>query len=118
MSDGTSAAVDRYFAIWNETDAQRRRELISRTWSEEATYLDPMFSAEGHEGIDLMVASVHEQYPRHEFRLVGAIDNHHDCLMFSWEVVNLDTAARILAGIDFAVRTVDGRLGQVTGFFD
>jgi hypothetical protein len=31
--------VDRYFAVWNETDAERRRTLIAQTWTEGASYL-------------------------------------------------------------------------------
>ena len=27
--------IDRYIAMWNETDAERRRALIARTWTEE-----------------------------------------------------------------------------------
>jgi hypothetical protein len=34
--------VDRYIATWNETDGGRRRDLIARTWTEGASYLDPM----------------------------------------------------------------------------
>ena len=30
--------IDRYIAIWNETDAARRRDLIARTWTEDAAY--------------------------------------------------------------------------------
>ena len=33
--------IDRYIAAWNETDGGRRRDLIARTWTAEASYLDP-----------------------------------------------------------------------------
>jgi hypothetical protein len=33
--------IDRYFAIWNETEPARRRSLIAKTWTESANYLDP-----------------------------------------------------------------------------
>ena len=39
--------IDRYIATWNETDAGRRRDLIARTWTEGASYLDPMLQGEG-----------------------------------------------------------------------
>ena len=44
MSDATHV-IDRYIAIWNETDPARRRDLIARTWSEDASYLDPLMAA-------------------------------------------------------------------------
>ncbi|MGA2128632.1 MAG: hypothetical protein ABSG76_21075, partial [Xanthobacteraceae bacterium] len=34
MSNPTEL-IDRYVAMWNETDASSRRNLLSRTWSEQ-----------------------------------------------------------------------------------
>ena len=39
--------IDRYFAIWNETDPARRRSLIAKTWTESANYLDPLMQGDG-----------------------------------------------------------------------
>ena len=50
--------VERYFEMWNETDPARRRALIADIWSPVASYVDPMFTAEGYEGLDTMVAGV------------------------------------------------------------
>jgi hypothetical protein len=36
-----NTSIDRYIAIWNETDAKRRQDLIAQTWTEDATYVDP-----------------------------------------------------------------------------
>ena len=63
--------VDRYLAIWNETDATRRRALIARTWTEDATYVDPVMRGAGHDGIDAMVAGAQAQFPGFEFRPVS-----------------------------------------------
>jgi hypothetical protein len=109
--------VDRYIAIWNETDAERRRELIGRTWSGDAQYVDPMLEGEGHAGIDRIVTAVHERYPGHRFRRVGAVDNHHDRLRFAWEFA-ADGGDAIVVGTDFAVLGADRKLATVTGFFD
>ena len=43
MTD-TTEIIERYFAMWNETDAERRRGLIAKTWTEDAHYVDPMLS--------------------------------------------------------------------------
>jgi hypothetical protein len=48
--------VGRYFDMWNEPDPARRRELIERTWAPVASYLDPMFSADGYDELEEMVA--------------------------------------------------------------
>lgn len=57
--------IDRYIAMWNETDAERRRALIARTWTEDANYLDPALQGGGPTGIDAMVRGVHERFPEH-----------------------------------------------------
>ena len=107
--------VERYFDMWNETDPARRRELIERTWAPVASYLDPMFSADGYEELGEMVAGVHKQFPGHRFRLAGAVDAHHNRVRWGWELGE-PGAAPVASGVDFAVLATDGRLGEVTGF--
>jgi len=109
--------VDGYFAMWNELDAARCREVIAATWSYDARYVDPMFTADGRDGLDALVQGVHQQFPGHEFRLVGAIDAHHDCARWGWELAPVDGGAPVAAGVDFALLAADGRLQSVTGFF-
>jgi hypothetical protein len=108
--------VEGYFDMWNETDPARRRELIERTWAPVASYVDPMFSADGYEELDEMVAGVHRQFPGHRFRLTGAVDIHHNRVHWGWELTTPDGGAAVASGVDFAVLATDGRLGEVTGF--
>jgi hypothetical protein len=116
MSD-VKQAVDRYFAVWNETDAGRRRSLIAQTWADDATYLDPMMSGDGAEGIDAMVQGVQSQFPGYRFRLTGDVDAHHDRVRFPWELVDVGQS-QFVAGVDFGVIADDGRLKSITGFLD
>lgn len=110
--------VDGYFAMWNQVDAARRREVIAETWSFDARYIDPMFAANSREELDVLVEGVHQQFPRHEFRLVGSVDTHHDCARWSWELAPIDGGAPVAVGVDFALLSADGRLQSVTGFFE
>lgn len=110
--------VDGYFAMWNETDPRRRRELIAATWSGDATYVDPMFAATGHDALDGMVAAVHQQFPAYRFQLTGTVDSHHNRARWSWELAGPDGGPPVAAGLDVAVLAPDGRLAQVTGFIE
>jgi hypothetical protein len=108
--------VERYIALWNETDGERRRRLIAGTFSEGASYVDPLMASEGHAAIDGMVQAVQERFPGHRFRRAGAVDGHHDRVRFGWEL----TAAGgpiVAKGTDFAT-AAGARLATVTGFID
>ena len=108
--------VDRYIALWNETDGERRRVLIERTFAAGATYVDPLAASEGHTAIDAMVAAVQQQFPDYRFRRKGAVAAHHDRIRFSWELAP-ENGPVFVDGTDFAV-IADGRMASVTGFLD
>ncbi|HEY8596803.1 MAG TPA: nuclear transport factor 2 family protein [Thermomicrobiales bacterium] len=109
--------VEDYFAMWNETDSERRRAIIGATWDTVAEYVDPLFSASGYEALDAMVIAVHERFPGYRFALTEAIDAHHDRARWGWALAGPDGAPPVATGVDFAALAADGRLRSVTGFF-
>ena len=111
-----TTTIDTYLAAWNETDAERRAQLVEQAWSAEGTYVDPMLEATGRAGIAEMAAGVHAAYPGHQFRRTTQIDGHHDLVRFGWELVAPDGTITV-AGIDVAELDEDGRLRSVAGFF-
>ena len=115
-TEQTEQIVDRYFAVWNEVDAARRQELIARTWTENATYVDPLVRGDGHDGIDAMVGSVQAQFPGFRFRRTGEVDAHNDRVRFGWELGPED-GPTVAGGIDFGEIAGD-RLRSVTGFLE
>jgi hypothetical protein len=108
--------IDQYIAAWNETDPESRRELITRTWTEDGSYLDPLMIGEGHDGIDAMIGAVQTQFPGYRFRRVGELDAHNNAVRFSWELGPEDGPA-LTGGVDFGV-FLDGRLQSINGFLD
>jgi hypothetical protein len=112
-----STLVDAYLAGWNEPDPDRRRELVVRAFAEDATYLDPLMSGEGQDGIDAMIAGAQQQFPGHRFELAEGPDANHDVVRFAWHLVG-EGGARVATGIDFGVLAEDGRLRTVTGFLE
>ena len=112
-----SQVVEGYFAMWNETDPIRRRAVTAATWSQDASYRDPLFAADGREALDAMVVAVHAQFPGHRFRLTSSVESHHDRAHWQWELAGPDGSPPVAAGVDFAVLAPDGRLRAVTGFF-
>jgi hypothetical protein len=110
--------VANYIAAWNETDGGRRRDLITRTWSDDGSYLDSHRDSTGHAAIDAMIAAVQERFPGYRFRLCSGIEAHHGQVRFSWNAGGTDTAPLFFAGTDFATLASDGRFRAVTGFTD
>jgi hypothetical protein len=108
--------IDTYIQMWNETDAERRREMIEQVWTKTASYVDPMMQAEGHTGINAMVQGVQDGFPGYRFRRTSAVDAHHDRVRFAWEL-GPESGAAFAGGVDFGV-IVDGRLQAITGFLD
>ena len=62
MPDPTTV-VRSYIEMWNETDPQRRRELVTQTVTDDARYLDPMMSGDGLDGISDMIGGAQQQFP-------------------------------------------------------
>lgn len=113
-----ATVVDDYIAVWNEADQGRRRELIARTFTEQATYVDPLMSGQGVDGLDAMVAAAQQQFPGHRFELSFGPDAHNDVVRFTWTLVGVESGAADAVGVDFATVAPDGRLASVTGFLE
>jgi SnoaL-like domain len=111
-----SEIADRYIAVWNETDQSRCRALLAEGWAENATYVDPLMSAEGREQIGALIAAVHERFPGFRFRLEGRADGYGENVRFSW-MLGPQAEADMIKGTDFIV-VEGGRLKSVTGFLD
>jgi len=109
--------IDRYIATWNETDGGRRRDLIAQTWTDSASYLDPLLQGDGRDGIDAMIVGVQERFPGHRFRRTGDVESHHDRVRFTWDLTP-EAGDPVVNGTDFGIVTPDNRLQAITGFFD
>lgn len=108
--------ADRYLAAWNETDAKRRHALLAESWTETASYADPLMRGRGSAEIDALMAGVQERFPGFRFALSGRADGHGDNVRFSWQL-GPEGAEAIAKGTDF-VRIEGGRIAEVIGFLD
>nr|WP_314076082.1 nuclear transport factor 2 family protein [uncultured Roseococcus sp.] len=105
--------AENYIALWNETDAGRRRAMLAQGWTEAATYVDPMMKGQGHVEIDALVGAVHARFPGFRFGLLKPADGHGDFVRFSWGL-----------GPDHPIKGSDvlvvegGKIRAVIGFLD
>ena len=117
MATDTATVVETYLAAFNASDPQERRDLVERTFTPDAAYLDPMMRGEGHDGLTAMLAGVHEQYGAYRFVLADGPDAHNQVMRFSWQL-RPESGDPVATGHDFAVVAEDGRLASVTGFLE
>ena len=118
MTNDFNNLISRYIEAWNETDGERRRELVAAVWTADGTYIDPLMSGAGHDSIATMIGLAQQQFPEHRFELSFGPDAHNDAVRFAWRLYGPDGDAPVAAGVDFGLVADDGRLQSVTGFLE
>jgi len=108
--------VARYMDTFNETDSDRRRELLDALYTPDCTYTDPHVDLRGAAQIDGFIEQTQERFPGVAFTLASAIDAHHEQARFQWHAGTPD-APDAFVGFDVIV-TDDGRIRSVYGFTD
>ena len=108
--------VTQYLEAFNETDTDRRRELLGALYAPDCTYTDPHVDLRGAEQIDGFIAQTQGRFPGFTFTLGGPIDAHHNQARFQWHAGDADAPDRYV-GFDVIV-TEDGRIRNVYGFAD
>src|SRR5436305_1509293 len=105
--------ADRYVNIWNEPDAERRRQTIRALWQEDARHLARTIEAVGHDGVEVRVRTAYEKWVKENgniFRLRDGVDGHHDTIKLRWEMLPAAGGEVISIGFDFLVLGGDGRI--------
>ena len=115
MTDHTTIA-HRYIELWNERTPSRRREMLATNWTRDATYIDPLMSGDGRDGVDALIAGVQQRFPDFRFKLLGEANGFGDRLRFSWGL-GPDGVDSPIKGTDFAVLS-GGKIRSITGFLD
>jgi SnoaL-like domain len=108
--------VTHYLEAFNETDSDRRRELLEMLCTSDCTYTDPNVDLHGAEQLDGFIAQTQERFPGFTFTLGGPIDAHHSQARFQWHA-GPDGAPDDYVGFDVIVAE-DGRIRSVYGFMD
>lgn len=112
--DRFTELADRYVAVWNDTDAQRRREQITQLWTPQGEHYVRTLRAAGYEELERRVTGSHEKNVRdagYRFRRAGAVQPLHDSVMFHWEMYRPGREDVVEAlGLQFLRLAPDGRI--------
>ena len=122
--------ADRYVALWNEPDPDRRRRMIAALWTEDGSHiLQPpeeirevaarpgigmtaVLEARGYEEIEARAATAYEEWVGSQelsFRRRADAERLHDVVKFHWEAIAKDGEA-FAVGLSFLVLAEDGRV--------
>ena len=122
--------ADRYVALWNEADPERRRRLIAELWTENGSQilqppqemreiaaspgigLAATLEARGHAELEARAATSYEHWVGSEglnFRGRDDAERLGDVVKFHWEAVSPDGEVTAV-GLVFLVLAADGRI--------
>jgi hypothetical protein len=121
--------ADRYVALWNEPDADRRQRMIAELWTEDGPQiLQPQemreiaaspgiglaatLEARGRAELEARAATAYEHWVGSEglsFRGRDDAERLGDVVKFHWEAVAKDGEA-FAVGLNFLVLAADGRI--------
>lgn len=122
--------VDRYVAVWGESDAVRRRDAIRELWTDDAVHvLKPpeemraagaalgfdgfVLEARGHGALEARVARAYEEFVAsgtYVFRALGEADRLRDVVKFRWEMVPRAGGDAAGTGLEVLLVGADGRI--------
>ena len=129
-SRSAAELAQKYTALWNEPDADRRRRMIAELWTHDGRHvLQPpqemraiaaqpgiamtaILEARGYEAIEARAASVYEHWVGSEglsFRGRDDAERLGDVVKFHWEAITKD-GELFGVGLNFVVLAADGRI--------
>jgi hypothetical protein len=129
-SRSAAELAEKYVALWNEPDADRRRRMIAELWAQDGRHilqppqeiraiagqpgigLRAILTAQGYEEIEARAASAYEHWVGSEglsFRARNDADRLDDVVKLHWEAVAKD-GTLFAVGLSFLVLAADGRI--------
>ncbi len=111
--DDVNQLIERYVAMWHESDPQARRAAIAEIWAEDAVDIVRDTTYRGHSRIEERVASAYERFVgagEHRFVPHGEVVQRGNGLRFCWQMLTTRDGAVAGAGCDFIVLGPDGRI--------
>lgn len=105
-----------YTQSWSEIDASKRLQLFEQSLNPDCVYTDPLIQTTGYDQLSGYMAELHKNVPGVRF-VTTDFKSHHDHSLTHWNMV--DGNGNILSqGASYGLYGADGRLLQMTGFFE
>ena len=107
---------DAYTKSWSVADTSKRLQLFEQCLNADCVYTDPLMQTTGYEQLSGYMSELHKNVPGVAF-VTTDFKGHHDRSLTHWNMV--DAKGNVLSqGTSYAMYGTDGRLTQMTGFFE
>lgn len=131
VGTGTAQGIaDRYVALWNEPDPERRRRAVEELWAAGGVHLlqppedlreraaelgftDTVLEARGHDALERRVARAHEEFVAgggYAFRRQGGAIRVGDAVKLSWMMVRPGEEEVLGGGVEVLVLDENDRI--------
>ncbi|GAA0247349.1 hypothetical protein [Cryptosporangium japonicum] len=138
MSSAAQFLADRYAAVWNEPDADRRRARIAELWAPDGVHvLQPpeelrkaaaelgfdrsTLEARGAESLEFRIRRAYDSFVApgaYRFRARPDAERLADVVKFHWEMVGHDDGEVAAVGCEVLVLDRDGRIARDYQFIE
>lgn len=111
--DDAQRLADRYVAVWNETDPERRRRAIVELWTPDGRHYVGTREAHGYAALEARITGSHEKNVRdgrHRFRARLDARALRDAVTFHWEMLPADGERVVATGLEFLILDREGRI--------
>jgi hypothetical protein len=102
--NATQQLADRYAALWNEADAERRRRAIAELWSPTGVHFVKARESRGHEALYERVTGAYEKNVHERgfrFRACQDAQRLRNVVTFHWEMIRPDSGEVAALGLEF-----------------
>jgi|EndMetStandDraft_2_1072991.scaffolds.fasta_scaffold187418_2 hypothetical protein len=113
VMDSLQNLVDRYVAVWNETDATRRRQQIAALWVDDGEHYVGTRAVRGHEALERRIQESHEKNFKvggNRFRAAQDARRLHDVVTFHWEMLPANSDTILGRGLEFLIVDEAGQI--------
>ena len=107
--------IAKYAAAWQETDANKRLELLTQCFAENGRYVDPTADVSGRKELCAHIGNVLKD-ANGRVDITSGPTSHHDVVHFTWHMVAPDGSVMV-AGHDFVHLDAQGKIAHLAGFF-
>lgn len=105
-----------YQSAWSDISDRERRLLLAKSVSDDCAYSDPTDQCEGVDALIAHIEGSQKKVPGARFRNEKFLEHHNQGLS-EWTM--FDGSGTVVAtGTSYARFGADGRLKQMTGFFE